>query len=281
MFDKLTNPAFLTLTVPNVSRITKRTFSTFRGAWNQLRKQHSWILGGVFAIETTYNTNRPEAPWHVHAHVLIDAAALPVCKCRPTDSFGNYRGHKRGCEFISLKMRLEFDWLCLTGGKSSDERWRPNDFNFWLHATKRSDWKSDAARHEWNSRNRRLVDIRKARDRKAAAREVLKYVTKASDFCNIPNAVDEFIDAVKGARMLQTFGSWYGFKFPDDACDWSHLECDCGQKKFERTGKLFREAVFMNPETGRWHIDPQILSRGSPPTEERENGKGSAENTGS
>jgi hypothetical protein len=65
--------------------------------------------------------------------------------------------------------------------------------------------------------------------------------------------------------MLQTFGTWYGFKFDDDVNDWSHLKCDCGKHEFVRMPfKLFREGVFMD-EFGRWRVRRQVLDRGSPP----------------
>ncbi|HLW53279.1 MAG TPA: hypothetical protein VKW06_10590 [Candidatus Angelobacter sp.] len=71
------------------------------------------------------------------------------------------------------------------------------------------------------------------------------------------------MSATRGTRMLQTFGSWYGFKFPDKVNDWSHLECDCGGNDFVREGVLFRIGVFMS-ESGRWTPRPAIVSRGSP-----------------
>lgn len=74
--------------------------------------------------------------------------------------------------------------------------------------------------------------------------------------------------------MLQTFGSWYGFKFPVDVNagapseknNWRGLKCECGENKFERYGKIYREAVYMTPD-GRWQIREDAISRGSPPTE--------------
>jgi hypothetical protein len=64
--------------------------------------------------------------------------------------------------------------------------------------------------------------------------------------------------------MLQTFGSWYGFHFDDGVNDWSHLECDCGQNHFERRGRLFREAVYMDAVTGRWKVHAKVFARGAP-----------------
>jgi hypothetical protein len=271
LFDRLEHPAFLTLTVPNIplGSLRKRVYSTFRAKWNRLRKNwRDYMQGGIFSFETTFN-NQLDSPsfktWHVHAHVLISGAtALPVCRCRKRrldERTGLLRViHGTDCLFIRFKRRLEFDWLCLTQGDRGKLRWRPADFNYWFSRTITDNWRDEAARKEWNRQNRRLVDIRRVKNRKKAAFEVLKYATKASHFCDIPEAVNEFIDATKGARMLQTFGTWYGFKFDDDVNTWAHLKCGCGENKFERIGVFDRLAVDMD-STGCWRPKPCVLSR--------------------
>lgn len=272
LFDRLTHPAFLTITVPNISsgQLRKRVYSSFRMKWNKLRKRWSgYMQGGIFAFETTFN-NQPDSPsyktWHVHAHVLIDGATtLPVCRCRETFTDVRTglrrRKHASDCAFIGFKRRLEFDWLCLTQGDRGKDRWRPSDFNYWFSRTIADNWRDTAARHAWNRENRRSVDIRRVTDRKKAAYEVLKYATKGSHFCDVPAAVNEFIDATKGARMLQTFGTWYGFDFEDDGNMLAHLECGCGKNEFERIGVIFRAGVEMDRDTGKWHPKEKILAR--------------------
>jgi len=274
LFDRLTHPVMLTLTIPNLTHINKRTFSQFRQRWNRLRKMHSgWMLGGMIAFETTYNSQPGcPAPWHVHAHVLIDAAfTLPRCRCPFTTDAGGRRTrrHAHECEFVRFKRCLEFDWFLLTGGRSAG--WHSADRDYWYHATFPDTWRDRPGRDEWNLQNRRTVDIRAVTDRKKAAFEVLKYITKASHFAHVPEAVDEFITAVRGSRMLQTFGTWYGVKFDEDVNTWDHLQCKCGQNHFvrdERGGllrkKIFREGVHMDPETGRWYARAGIFPE-SPP----------------
>lgn len=272
LFDRLTHPAFLTITVPNIpsGELRKRVYSSFRMKWNKLRKRWSgYMQGGIFAFETTFN-NQPSSPsfrtWHVHAHVLIDGATtLPICRCPgrfedPRTGLQRRR-HSADCAFIGFKRRLEFDWLCLTQGNRGKDRWRPSDFNYWFGRTVAENWRDADARHKWNSENRRTVDIRRVTDRKKAAYEVLKYATKGSHFCDVPAAVNEFIDATKGARMLQTFGTWYGFDFDDDGDMLSHMECGCGANKFERVGVVLRFAVEMDKLTGKWHPIEKILAR--------------------
>jgi uncharacterized protein YecT (DUF1311 family) len=275
LFDKLTHPAFLTLTVPNIpmGSLRKRVYSDFRKQVNKLRKAYSgYMKGGILAIETTFN-NQPESgsyrSWHVHAHMLFDGAtALPVCRCRDriTDErTGKMRlRHAVKCEFVCFKRRIEFDWLCVTQGSKRGERWRPADFDYWFARTIEGNWRDAAARDKWNRSNRRTVDVRRVKNRKKAAFEVLKYATKAAHFADVPAAVNEFIDATKGARMLQTFGTWYGFKFDDDVNTWAHLECGCGCNEFERIGVFYREGV-EHDASGRALIKEIVLARGSGP----------------
>jgi uncharacterized protein YecT (DUF1311 family) len=271
LFDRLTHPAILVLTIPNVplGSLRKRVYSDFRTKWNKLRKRWAgFMLGGLFAFETTFN-NDPDSPsyetWHVHAHSIIDwSAALPLCKCRGRQRdarTGKWRKlHVASCAFTTLKRRIEFDWLCVTQGNRGADRWRPSDFDYWYSRTIPANWRDESARTQWNRTNRRSVDIRRVTNRKEAAFEILKYVTKGSHFCALPKAINEFIDATKGARMLQTFGTWYGFDFDDDVNTWAHLKCGCGKNEFERIGVFDRFGVFMD-EQGQWHPRDTLHSR--------------------
>lgn len=54
-------------------------------------------------------------------------------------------------------------------------------------------------RKEWNTDNRRVIDLKPVTNRDGAAHEVLKYITKVADFSGLPEAVEPFCDAVKGA----------------------------------------------------------------------------------
>jgi hypothetical protein len=246
MFERLEHPVFLTLTIPNVRAVSKRTYSKVRNAIRKLLKKHSgWMKGGLYSLETTYNRHtQTGARWHVHAHVLIDSS-VKLPSSRPA--------------FIRFKRRLEFDWLLLSGGRKSG--WRTSDFDYWFHRTQQQRSKS-AKDNFGGSADRRLVDVRRVTDRKKAAYEVLKYITKGSDFADKPEAVEQFLYAVRGTRMLQTFGSWYGFKFPEKVQTWDHLKCSCGKNEFERQGKLFAEGVYMEKGTGRWLCKSKIFKRG-------------------
>jgi hypothetical protein len=52
-------PTFLTLTVPNVVKLTKKTFSQIRGWWKEFNRSNKRFLrGGLYAIEVTSTGKR-------------------------------------------------------------------------------------------------------------------------------------------------------------------------------------------------------------------------------
>jgi hypothetical protein len=288
MYDRLTHPQFLTLTIPNQGEITKHDFHLFRKRVRQLLKQYKgYVLGGVLSLETTYN--RTTKTWHIHAHVLFDA---PVSLPRSTWAI-ELNGHKE-LAFGLLKKRMEFDWLRLWTSdwykaprKSRSHHGRQKSiegerfiFESWLalgweNKTHQRDRKTGmqllipgltpdefTRRTEWNRRNRRVVDLRPIVDRDKAVKEVLKYITKVSQFSDLPEALEAFADATRGARLIQTFGSWYGVdlklderfdtEHPDD---WSKRKCACGLNMWTRiAGTFFSHDVEMD-STGQWHLN--------------------------
>ncbi len=268
MFDRLTHPVMITLTVPNPKKISKHTFTMFRqrvrawiAQWNESCK------GGVYSIETTYN--RTLKTWHIHAHVLADFSRPLPSKTNKVDFCG-----ARAYAFTALKWRMEYDWLLLTMGKNpagwvhdgklfrpkndppkksqkAIRKWKSAWDNYWFNFTRwveakrehstlwakykmggkwllRPDLTTDETalykrQEAWNARNTRVFDVRPVDDREGAAKEVLKYITKVANFSDNAAAIEEFCGAVKGARLVQTFGSWYGFNLetqfdpePDD-----------------------------------------------------------------
>jgi hypothetical protein len=278
MFDRLTHPALITLTIPNKATIRKHDYTLFRQRVRQFIAQHKgWILGGVYSLETTYN--RTEKTWHIHAHVLVDLASSLPSKKEKTELAG-----QRVFAFTAIKLKLEFDWMQLWAtawGKAPRkdaciERKNGHVYNFeqWVKQGREMrvrEWRDDgykpieglsangiAARTAWNAANRRVLDIRPVMDRDGAAREVLKYITKVADFCDLPEAVEPFCNAVKGARLIQTFGSWYGVQLdtvfdPNHLDDWGERKCACGLNHWERMGIFTRGDVEMD-ETGCWHL---------------------------
>ncbi|HEX3892859.1 MAG TPA: protein rep [Terracidiphilus sp.] len=287
MFDRLTHPIFVTLTIPNTKTLRKHDFTLIRQRVRKFIAEHKrWFKGGVYSLETTYN--RREKTWHLHVHILADADCPLPSKSERRTLAGN-----RLYAFTKLKLELEFDWLRLWTGDWSKpcrmdsgqmrhagdvyqfEQWyrgtlanKVREWDYFTKSYKRAAGLSDAefeARTEWNRRNRRMVHIRPVDDRDKAAAEVLKYITKGAQFSDSPDAIEEFMDAVKGARLIQTFGTWYGAKFdtvfdPEHMDDWGEMKCACGLNHWERMGVFYRKDVYLEAD-GRWRIRSEVFNR--------------------
>ena len=280
MFDRLTHPIFVTLTVPSTATIRKHDFTIMRQRVRKFIKDHQrWFKGGVYSMESTYN--RQQRTWHVHVHILADAdCALP------TKHIKRALVGQSVFAFTRLKLQMEFDWLRLWTAKWSKpcrvdagqmrhagdiyefENWvrdgRANALKEFDHRTRRYEpiaglpGPEIERRTAWNAENRRVVHIKPVDDREKAAFEVLKYITKGAAFSDCAEAVEQFMDAVTGARLIQTFGSWYGFKIdtifdPEHMNDWGELKCACGLNCWERMGIFYRRDVAMD-ESGRWFL---------------------------
>jgi Replication protein/Transposase zinc-binding domain len=284
MFDRLTHPVLVTLTVPNKGTIRKHDFTLFRQKVRKFIAQHKeWLQGGVYSLETTYN--RTEKTWHLHVHILADA-----CSPLPSKQEKITLAGQRVYAFTAIKLKLEFDWLRLWGkgwgkqaGKTAGKMRKEGDaydFESWVEAGRGArikefrsgsyqpieglSQKAIGLRTAWNRENRRVIDIRSVTDREGAAYEVLKYLTKVADFSDVPEAVEAFANAVKGARLIQTFGTWYGVKLdtstdfdPENFEDWGEMKCTCGVNHWERMGVFFRSDVEMSKE-GRWVLKRHI-----------------------
>lgn len=275
MYDRLKHPVMLTFTTPNLKTLRKHDYTLFRQRLRKLIKQREgWIYGGVYSMETTYN--RTAKTWHLHAHVLADVSASLPSKEEKIVLAG-----QTVYMFTAIKLRLEFDWLRLTGGQRGKKPRKGSamaaagddyDFETWVKETREHkvrEWRPGGwqplaglsareieRRTKWNADNRRVIDLRPVKDRDGAAREVLKYITKVADFCDVPEAVETFCNAVKGARLIQTFGTWYGINFdtvfdPEHMQDWGEMKCSCGLNHWERMGVFYRRDVEMD-STGRW-----------------------------
>ena len=70
-------------------------------------------------------------------------------------------------------------------------------------------------------------------------RELIKYVTKLSDLLIDPESLDTFLDAIKGARLLRTYGTFFGLKIDDEENPEELGRCpDCGPEVYVRVEKL-------------------------------------------
>ena len=278
LFDRLVHPQFLTFTSPNLKTISKRSFGFYRKKVRKFLADHPEMFkGGVYAMETTYN--RTEKTWHVHAHALVDASfALPT-----KDQRVIFAGRNMPV-FTYLKLALEYDWSSLwckdlgrkprknaskpvlDGARAEFEWWTRSGFDNALKEFRGGQWRPIRGlsaseiqkRTEWNQGHRRVFWIKPVDDRERAAKEVLKYITKSADFCDLPECVKAFYDATKGARMMQTFGSWFGVNFDAEfdtkhLDDWRQMKCTCGVNAWEKMGTFQRRDVEMSKE-GRWYL---------------------------
>ena len=245
-------PTFLTLTVPSVVKLTKKTFSEIRGWWKEFyRSNETFLRGGLYTIEVTFN--REEKTWHPHLHIVFDAPW-------PT------RGMKREA-FLTMKRTLEFSWLRTTSPEAR-KVFRRNEYVRWNRETAQLVQGSD-----WNRRYRRVVDIRPVKNDSSAVYELIKYISKTNRFLDLPDAIEMFLRAIRGVRVTQAFGSFYNFKMevpitekdtealaasgmetgniPIGAA--SFLRCGCGKNEFHRIGVFGMSDVEMD-EDGRWLI---------------------------
>lgn len=303
LFDRLTHPVLITLTIPNLKSIQKKHIQWFRKMVRGWLGQQPRFDGGVYSIECTFN--RKEKTWHLHAHVLANMTTqLPTTADGKVEFFG-----ERVLPFTKAKWEWEFDWLNWSRDawakmpridqpkrKKDRIRWAlawghyRADFERWTiekrrHSTKwaktwnprrhKFDVRADLSPAElrrykelerWNAKNTRLFDIRPVTNRDGAVMEVLKYITKGAQFSDMPEAVEMFAAAVASARMVQTFGSFYGFEIdtkfdPDHLDDWGERKCACGLNVWSRIGVVFRRDVEMETD-GRWFLKRPIEQRG-------------------
>ena len=266
MLGEMENPTFLTLTVPNVLGLKRATFTQIRGWWKAFyRENKSLLRGGLYTIEVTYN--RTEQTWHPHLHILCD------WKFRLS-------GIKRKTWNLMIAT-LQFSWLRITS-PAARKMYRRSEIQRWI---KERD--SHSAGDAWFTTYWRKVDIRAVRavngKLDGAVFEVIKYISKENKFIDLPEAVEPFLRAVRGIRVVQTFGSFYNFKIDEPApaemidystgeiveSDNSHLRCDCGKNIFVRIG-VFSMRDVEQQQGGRWLIRPlqerqhQLRCRGTP-----------------
>jgi hypothetical protein len=246
------NPAFLTLTIPNVTDLTARTFKQLRTFWKAFeRKNRSFLRGGIYAVETTFNKERID--WHPHIHAVIDTP-WPM------------RGMKHEV-FTKWKMLLEFDWLLISSPEARKEFGR-NGFDRW-----RAEANQQVKQSEWNKKFRRVIDIRAVKNDSSAVYELVKYISKTNSFIDCPDAVEAYLRAVRNVRVIQTFGCYYNFKIEvpmtkadlealaDSGIDTgnipvgaaSFLRCECGKNEFHRIG-VFNMADVERVEDGRYLV---------------------------
>jgi hypothetical protein len=69
-------------------------------------------------------------------------------------------------------------------------------------------------------------------------RELIKYITKLADLLGDAPALDEFLTAIKGQRLLRTYGTFFGLKIDDDGQPDAGCCPDCGPEMHVAVVKL-------------------------------------------
>ena len=193
-------------------------------AWERLRRTVAWkkyVKGCIVTFEATYN---------------------PHCNCGE---------RKREHEYwLPKQKRHGLAYLCVFAkAEKQVDPWHPHlnvmaegEFfpweqlrQMWQHAT------SGRAKVVHVSKVKHgFIDLEEGGTSKAA-RELVKYITKASDLVGDGVALEQFLDAVYNRRLLRTYGTFYGLKLEEDVEARAEVCPDCGSNEWVETD-------FVNPQ---------------------------------
>ena len=218
---------FITLTIPNVEYLSADDLKGLIASFRRLRQRKyfkSVCRGGLYKIEVT-NQGKGKG-WHPHLHLLADAG------------------------FIS-SFHLSFEWCQVTGGKWIRDKVKADvsgnavqcsgvldlaaegvspgwsviagsgAFGVVVSASPGGglvvDWKGPREGFRKPKKDDplllsevRSVDVRKARP--GSVRELCKYISKSTGIDHDGGLVVQLLGAVKGKRLFEAFGIYYGIK---------------------------------------------------------------------
>jgi len=101
--------------------------------------------------------------------------------------------------------------------------------------------------------NSYVVHIREINNAEKASKEIAKYVVKPGKFLQDSKLVDEFLNAVKGARLVTTFGKYHNIQFEDED-DCGLPDCLCKKNKWRRLDNFFSiDSIYKDIE-GRYRL---------------------------
>jgi len=224
----LQEPMLITLNPPNVVDLTSGAVAALIKVFAGLRREKVFkdVRGGVRSIETTFGRNG----WNLHVHALVDSpwiAHYPQWDIKWVDG---------RCVVVKKHPGLarEFTIAC----QKFEELRSP-----------RLDFNRDDPDHWY------FVDLRRA-DVGAVA-EVVKYIAKGSEIIEGgPAAVVDFLKAIKGRRMMQTFGSLHGVDLEEEELDGEIDAMARGECPYEDCpAPSVHEWEFVNFGPGDWVLD--------------------------
>ncbi len=191
-------------------------------AWERLRRSVAWkkkVKGCIVTFETTYN---------------------PHCTCGERKTEHHLQGNA---------------WFCPGFQKAEiqTDPWHPHlnvlaEGDYFPHAQLCQMW-NDATDgrakvvHVSAVKNG-FVDLEQGGTSKAA-RELVKYITKAADLIGDPMALEEFLDAVYNRRLLRTYGTFYGLKISEDPEEYEVCP-DCGTHEWVQTRLIGPQQIAMD-----------------------------------
>lgn len=164
--------------------------------------------------------------------VTFEVTSNPHCVCGLRQREHERGGKAFGCEFEKADMQLS--------------PWHPHlnvlaEGDYFPHAQLSQMWEratDGRANVVWVSVVKNgFIDLEDGGTSKAA-RELVKYITKASDLVGDPVAVEQFLDAVYKRRLLRTYGTFYGLKLEEEAQPHEEVCPDCGTNEFVTLDRL-------------------------------------------
>lgn len=96
--------------------------------------------------------------------------------------------------------------------------------------------------------------------------ELMKYVTKVADLVGKPKALNEFLLAVKGRRLVKKYGSFYNVQVADEDAPRLHKCPCCGCSEITKLGIVPREQVIMDfngnlrVQRDQRHVDRELIA---------------------
>lgn len=192
VIDKMRWPLLVTLTMPHTRETSDASDVRLLRRSLSKLRRLRWWRRSVMGGVTAIEVTCGKQGWHPHAHMLIDCRWLSVTAPEPP----------RGCGAATAKRYFK------SARDEVGEQWR-----LCLQTDKR-------------------VQVQVSRARPEAAREVLKYATKAADLVETELPIAPLIRILQVSRLISAFGSVRADKLVELAGQLSSelpgVQCACG-----------------------------------------------------
>lgn len=212
---------FMVLTIPNCADLNEGRAAIW-DAFTHLRRSVEWkrkVKGCVVTFEATYN---------------------PHCVCGERKVEHCADGRARWCEFRKAP-------------KQTDP-WHPHlnvlaEGEYFPHAQLCRMWETatdgEAKVVHVSAVNNGFIELEDGGTSKAA-RELVKYITKASDLVGDPQAVEQFLDAVYKRRLLRTYGTFFALKLEEELEAHEERCPDCNTLEWVETSWVRPQQIAMD-----------------------------------